>query len=375
MDDLVYLVERLHKNREVEILVLDDSEAALAHMARLLELYMFTVHLVKNARRAPAALEEHPNISLVITDYEMPGMNGVELTKTLRRKYDRDALPVIGVSAQTQRNLSVRFLKSGANDYLNKPFRREELYCRVASVLESAERIRKLRELDEMKNKFIGMAAHDLRTPINGVTGLSRLLLDGDCGPLNPEQEDFVGHIHTSADRMRGLVDNILDLSKIESGRLELNVKPADLEALVRERVRLAAPVAAKKDMAIHLDLGAVGVFAFDANLTAQVLDNLVGNAVKFSPPGKDIAVRLEKDRGRAVVRVADQGPGVRPDERDRLFHSFQKLSARPTAGEPSTGLGLAICKNIVTAHGGDIGLTPEFGPGAEFFFSLPMEG
>lgn len=236
----------------------------------------------------------------------------------------------------------------------------------------SAAEIR-LKELNELKDRFLSIAAHDLRGPLVSIRGFSEVLLDGDAGPLTGEQREFAGIIHDVSEGMLALVNDLLDISVIESGKLDLRPREASLADVVRERVRLLEVVARKKNSTIETQTGDFNrTLSFDPDRIAQVVDNLVGNAIKFSPAGSRIQVIVENGGGRATVTVRDDGPGVKPEEQARLFSAFQKLSARPTGGEQSTGLGLSIVKKIVEAHQGTVGVESEPGRGSRFFFTLP---
>lgn len=236
----------------------------------------------------------------------------------------------------------------------------------------SAAEIR-LKELNELKDRFLGIAAHDLRGPLASIRGFSEVLLDGDAGPLTGEQREFAGIIHEVSEGMLALVNDLLDISVIESGKLDLRPREASLADVVRERVRLLEVVARKKNSTIETQTGDFNrTLPFDPDRIGQVVDNLVGNAIKFSPAGSRIQVIVEDGGGCATVTVRDNGPGIKPEEQARLFDAFQKLSARPTGGEQSTGLGLSIVKKIVEAHQGTVGVESEPGGGARFFFTLP---
>ncbi|MDY0039207.1 MAG: PAS domain-containing sensor histidine kinase [Desulforhabdus sp.] len=232
----------------------------------------------------------------------------------------------------------------------------------------------RLEELNQLKNKFLGMAAHDLRSPLTAIRGFSEILLDKESGPLNEWQREGLQMIHDAGEHMLTLINDLLDVSVIESGKLELLLKPASLDKLVADRVHLNAIAAHVKNTRLHLDCRWRGKANVDYRKLAQVVDNLLSNAVKYSPPNSDILIRLEKTNGEARISVKDQGPGIAPEEKKKLFREFQKLSAQPTGGETSTGLGLSISKRIIEAHKGAIDVESEPGAGSTFFFTLPLE-
>jgi two-component system sensor histidine kinase/response regulator len=241
-------------------------------------------------------------------------------------------------------------------------------------VLKYSDAERKLIELDQLKNKFLGMAAHDLRNPLASIRGFSEILLTEAAGPLTAEQKEFLTIINTTSDEMLHIVNDLLDVSIIESGKVDLNLNLYSFRKLLEDRIRLMQITAANKQMKINVDFDDVPEFKLDTNRISQVIDNLISNAIKFSPPGSDVNVTLKRIGDTAEVAVSDKGPGISPEDRKKLFGTFQKLSARPTAGEKSTGLGLAIVKKIVNAHGGEVTVESEPGSGSVFKFIIPME-
>ncbi|MBF0318308.1 MAG: HAMP domain-containing histidine kinase [Nitrospirae bacterium] len=242
-------------------------------------------------------------------------------------------------------------------------------------VMQYSESERKLVELNDLKNKFLGIAAHDLRNPLASIRGFAELMIEGATGQVNEEQKEFLSIIHDTASRMLSLLNNLLDVSVIESGRFELRLQKASLKELVSKSVRLNKMAAEGKGISIVENLSDVPEAEFDPERITQVVDNLLSNAAKFSPAGSTVTVTLREEGGNLYMGVRDEGPGISAEDKVKLFGEFQKLSARPTGGEKSTGLGLAIVKKIIQAHGGDITVESHPGSGAEFIFSIPIGG
>lgn len=226
----------------------------------------------------------------------------------------------------------------------------------------------KLVALNKDKDRYLGIAAHDLRNPLSSMRGLSELMLET---PLEPgQQKEFLETIRGTSDEMLSLVNDLLDTSVIESGKLTLNPSEQDLVKLVQRRMRHLEPNARNKQIQLEVDARPTRT-SVDAARFSQVIDNLISNAIKFSPSGTTVRVKVESSDGHASFSVQDQGPGIPPADRALLFRSFQKLSARPTGGEKSTGLGLAIVKKIVDAHGGTIDVDDAPGGGTRFTVKL----
>ncbi len=173
---------------------------------------------------------------------------------------------------------------------------------------------------------------------------------------------------------MLTLVDNLLDVAVIESGRFDLKITEENISKLVGERIELMAKIAERKEIRLIAELQEVTDSLFDAGRMRQVVDNLLSNAIKFSPSGSVVNVTCGQAGQVLDITVADQGPGIPSEDLDRLFDSFEKLSAQPTGGEKSTGLGLSIVKSIVDAHGGEIDVDSEVGKGTTFIVRLPVE-
>lgn len=231
---------------------------------------------------------------------------------------------------------------------------------------------RKLSALNQEKDRFLGIAAHDLRNPLSSMRGLSQLMLEM---PLEPaQQREFLETIQRTSNEALALVNDLLDVSVIESGRLELRRGEHDVAELVRQRLRHQEPHARRKDIGLQFETEGALPASIDPARFSQVIDNLTSNAIKYSPPGSVVRVTLRPAGGRFELAVKDEGPGISEEDRTKLFRSFQTLSARPTGGEKATGLGLAIVKKIVDAHDGTIDVESEPGAGSRFTVSLPLQ-
>ena len=373
IETILTYIENLELNSRIGVLVVDDSKSFRASLTQMLTRLMFQVQEAPDAETALKLLDNGADVRLVIVDYEMPGMNGVELVKQIRIRFGREQLGVVGLSSSGDEMLTAKYLKSGANDFLYKPVELEEFYCRVRSTLDNLELIRRLKAANEIKNQFLGMAAHDLRSPISGINGFTQLLLDNLCGELTAEQRDIIRIINIANLQMNEMVGDLLDISAIEAGELKLHPEEADLQELVESRLKIHSIAARKKSIGFVRKFNELGPVNFDIRRIAQVVDNLLTNALKFSPVGSNVDLALYGNDDMVTFCVRDNGQGVPPEEMELLFQSFKKTRVRPTAGEASTGLGLHIVKKIVEAHGGEVRVESVFGDGASFYFSLPV--
>lgn len=237
-----------------------------------------------------------------------------------------------------------------------------------------AERNVELERLQAENSQFIGMAAHDLRNPLQVIDGYARVMANGLIGPVTPEQTMALKAVTRSGSFMIGLIDDILSLSKINAGKLELERKAVDVAELVARVAEFSRLLAEGKGITIALNAEkGLPLVQADAFRLEQVLNNLVGNAIKFSHAGTVVTLSAARDDGRGVrIAVADQGQGIPADELQRLFQPFSRTSVQSTGGESSTGLGLAISKRIVEAHEGRLEVKSEVGKGSTFSFTLP---
>ena len=320
---------------------------------------------------------------LVLLDVVMPGLNGFETCRALKEAYGDGCAPVIFITAMNESDDIVEGLNAGGVDYLPKPFHAKEVVARIRLHLQNRLLIEQqkllveqLNKADAAKNRFLGMAAHDLRNPLTSIRGLAEFLAEGKFGALTPGQLDIVNTMQAASQTMLEQVNDLLDVATIEAGGLKIHLAPHGLAGLITQSVARAGVEAVKKGTRIVIESGAADpAYEIDRSKLQQVADNLLSNAVKYSPPGSIVTVLLFTDpaHGTGGFCVQDMGPGIPEGERARLFQDFGRLSVQPTGGEKSTGLGLAICRHIVSAHHGTITGTNLPGRGCEFRVTLPV--
>lgn len=240
---------------------------------------------------------------------------------------------------------------------------------------ELAKKNAELARLNEQKNQFLGIVAHDLRNPLQVILIYSQFLLDDVSTSLNKEQTEFVKIIRSSSAFMLTLVNDFLDFSKIEAGRLELDLAPVNLIKLIEENVKRNQVLAEKKEIhIIFICEDELPEMILDESKIEQVLNNLLGNAVKFSPRNDIIKLCVRRRERNAEISVTDNGPGILTGEKEKLFNPFEKgIENKNSAGEKSAGLGLAIVKKIVEGHGGNVSVESKTGKGASFLVTLPL--
>ncbi len=240
---------------------------------------------------------------------------------------------------------------------------------------ELAKKNMELARLNDLKSQFLAMAAHDLHHPIGVIMMYGEFLLEEAAPALSPEQRDFLRVIVDSSRSMQEILNDFLDIAKIEAGRLELHKTPTDLESLIRGVMAPFQWQASRKNVRIDLAVrGSAPRVLVDPDKMEQVMNNLLSNAVKFSPEGSLVRVSLTHEAGRIVVGVSDQGPGISKDNLDRLFQPFERLGSPQGRREEGSGLGLAIVKKIVEAHGGKVWIESEQGRGSTFYVVIPVD-
>jgi signal transduction histidine kinase len=233
-----------------------------------------------------------------------------------------------------------------------------------------------LKKLNDQKNKFLGIAAHDLRNPLAIIMGYGEFLIDDLQEKLSPDQRTMLMTIRHTSEFMLQLLNELLDISRIESGNLNIAPEKTDFVALVRENTELNRVIAGKKDISIQLEIMEdIPEIMLDPLKITQVLHNLVGNAIKYSFPGTKICIRVFRSGQYLTVAVEDQGQGIAPEDLERLFKPFESIRKKGTSGEKSTGLGLAIVRNIIFGHQGKIWVESQLGKGSAFYFALPFSG
>jgi signal transduction histidine kinase len=252
---------------------------------------------------------------------------------------------------------------------------RDELEAMVRDrTRELAEANAHLRELDQLKSDFVNAVTHELRTPLTSIRGYAEFLEDEIGGPLTPDQGAFVAQIHEGSWRLQRLVDDLLDFARLEAGTFMLSPEDADLSAKAREVLASLRPQAAAKRIRLELEAPASLAIRMDAGRIAQVLINLVGNALKFTPPEAKVTVRITDGPEGVKVEICDTGEGIAPEHQARLFEKFYQVDPGLTRENGGAGLGLSISKALVEAHGGVLGLTSAVGRGSTFWFTLPRQ-
>jgi signal transduction histidine kinase len=244
-----------------------------------------------------------------------------------------------------------------------------------ANKLEEANA--QLRDLNQLKTQFLSNVSHELRTPLTSIQGSADNLLDGIVGELSPPQREYVDLIRASTHRLMPFVDDLLDLSRMENGRLVLALQSFQVGQVLEGTIKSLQPLASERQVTLHLEPAPGGLIVrADSDRLSQVVTNLVENALKFTPAGGRVTITAARADPESIrISVTDNGPGIPEAEQQRIFEKFYQVQGKPQPGRGGAGLGLSIARGIVEAHGGAIGVESKPGHGSTFWFTLPLAG
>jgi signal transduction histidine kinase len=243
-------------------------------------------------------------------------------------------------------------------------------------ALKLEEENRHIHEANRLKSEFLANMSHELRTPLNGVIGFAEILIDGKAGAVNPDQKEYLNDILTSGRHLLDLINDVLDLAKIEAGKMELDLEILSVNEVTDEVCALMKPVAARRNIVITI-VPASGPdrATLDLRKFKQILYNLLSNAIKFSCDNGSVKILLQLDAAQQLcLQVQDWGVGIKAEDMPRLFREFQQIDSGTTRQYPGTGLGLALTKKMIELHQGSIEVQSAFGKGSTFIVTIPRQ-
>ncbi len=411
-----------------KILLVEDSPTQAAVLSHIFEEAGFTVIHRKDAESG-LDVARSDSVDLVVSDLQLPAMSGFELCKTLKIGKTTYDIPVVILTSDSAPANVLLGLESGADGFITKNHCPEEILARVqrtlairaagsavqfqgrtfqlnvgatqlSNVLVSAfedgvELNRMIRQSEaalrlanrelskvnealaaanEVKDKFLRIAAHDLRSPLAVIQGFVALMTDGTLGAVNEDQIDALQRIGRSVETMLALLTDLLDVSALRAGKMAFHAEQRDVTPLFRDAIDAVTQAAKQKRIEIVTNVApSLPEIQADPLRILEVVSNLMTNAVKFTPRGGRVEIGSRALTDGVEFWVKDSGPGIQANEAHLLFQPFSKLSARPTGGEQSTGLGLSIVKEIVEWHGGTVVAESPPGAGATFRVTLPL--
>jgi two-component system sensor histidine kinase/response regulator len=354
------------------LLVVDDQEANIQVIGAALGQLGFEILPATGGAQAFQRLAiRRPD--LILLDLLMPEMDGFEVCRRIRENPDWTEIPVIFLSSADDKGLIVRALESGGVDYITKPFNHAELVTRVRTHLALKRARDELKQLAEDRDELLGILTHDLKNHLGGMDMSAQLLRDRTEAMADPKLRLMAENISHSSSQMLAFVKEFLANASADHG-LNLQTQPISLSDAAARTVQQHQEAAKRKQLVFKVVLPPNGTLVqADGAALNQVLGNLVSNAIKFSPPGKQIGLTVCPPSARFVeCQVQDEGPGFSEKDKNHMFRRYGRLSARPTGGEPSTGLGLSIVKKLVLAMHGELACESAPGKGATLTFRLP---
>ena len=371
------------------ILVVDDEKEVRTLLFRALtQMGGFRVALAESAEEALQKIEKE-DFDLVLTDVRLPGMDGLQLVSEIVRS--RPAIMTIVLTGHATIDSALEAMKRGASDYLRKPVDLEEMVIRLRKALEERSRFVKLKEvadnleksnqelrrLDENKSEFISLASHELRTPLTIIKSQVQTVLEGKLGRINKSQIEFLSTVASNIDRLIRLVKDLLDLSKIQTGKIEMRCEELDVIDLIHYILGLFKAEADKKSIRLRSEVPkGIGCIYADREKVERILINLIGNSLKFTPESGEVSVSAKvsgEPGNHIVIGVGDSGIGIPELELEKIFEKFHQVEGGSSDSAEGAGLGLAITKGLVEAHHGRIWAESEVGKGSVFRFTLPM--
>jgi two-component system sensor histidine kinase/response regulator len=372
------------------ILVADDVPANVELLCDQLATLGYRVATATDGPSAvDAAVSTKPD--LCILDVSMPAgslgvddrSTGFEVCRRIKRDPRTARIPVIFVTALNDTTDRVKAIEAGGDDFLTKPHNRQILGARLRSLLRLKfatdaleESYRKLRELEKVRDDLMKMIVHDLKSPLTSVLAALEMVLDGDFGAVSEAQRRALGDAEAKAEDLLALIEDLLEVARIEETSIQLDVQPIAPAALLTEVVHEWDMRLAQEEAVATMDVADdAPVFHADKGLIKRVFSNLIQNALTHSPRNVRIRVGARHDAATdgVLFTVADNGPGIPKEYHEIIFRKFEQAKTPSAPRVRSSGLGLAFCKLAVEAHGGRIWVQSEEGKGSQFHFTLPV--
>ena len=416
-----------------KILIAEDSPTQALKLQMILEEKDYDVLVGTNGKEALALIDESNLPDLIISDIIMPEMDGYEFCSQVKQNSKTKDIPFILLTQLSKPDDVIKGLQAGADNFISKPYSNEFIFDRITDILLNREirkrspnldieleiyfggqkyklnsnrlqildlllstyynainknqeledkndelkRLHKklkisnvqLQKLNDEKNQWLGIAAHDLRSPLATVTSFLYILEEN----ATEEQKEIFPLVNMMLEYMLKLISEVLDYSKIEAGKLDLKKEIFNIIPAMEESIMLNNILGAKKNIKVHLENSEQNINVnADKNKLQQIMDNLLSNAFKYSEHNTNVFVNIEVTENEVQIKITDQGKGIPAKELGKLFKPFATTSVKSTDGEKSTGLGLVSVKKIVETHGGKIWVESEVGVGSQFIFTLP---
>ena len=366
---------------EYKILIVDDVMSNVLLLKVLLTNEKFAIATASNGRQALEQVEKE-NPDLVLLDVMMPYMSGFEVAQHLKSNPNTADIPIIFLTALNSTADIVKGFQVGANDFISKPFNKEELIIRVTHQISlvAAKRLilSKTEELQRTiagRDKLYSVIAHDLRSPMGSIKMvLNMLILNLPSEKIGAEMYELLTMANQTTEDVFSLLDNLLKWTKSQIGKLNVVYQDVDLVEVTDGVIEIFSMVASLKKIRIREMKPEKMMVNADIDMLKTVVRNLLSNAIKFSKENSEVLVKMEEVDGMAVVSVQDYGCGISEEGQKKLLHTDTHFSTFGTNNEEGSGLGLLLCKDFVVKNGGKLWFTSKEGEGSIFSFSIPVK-
>jgi signal transduction histidine kinase len=357
------------------VLIVDDDSYVCATMEALLKneghKLIFATDGMEGQNKAR---EERPDV--ILLDVMMPELDGYEVCRRLKADPVTAPIPVLLVTALTERKERLKGIEAGANDYLTKPIDAQDLRLRVRNAIytrklydQLQQSFEQLKDLEHLRDNLTHMIVHDMRSSLGSVLGFTQMLKNAAHAKLNEKENSYLSKVERNTNLLMDMVVSLLDISRLEAGQMPLRLNPCNIYELARAAIQPFEALVGSRKLTVHCPDQALTVVC-DIDLMRRVIANLAGNAIKYTEDNGLIDLKFCAENGRIKVMVTDNGPGIPKELHAKIFEKFGQ--ARAEQRSLGAGLGLTFCKLAVEAHQGEIGLESDAGIGSTFWFALP---
>jgi signal transduction histidine kinase len=354
-----------------KILIVDDVTKNIQILASFLKEAGYEINFALNGLSAIEHIN-HEHFNLILLDIMMPEMDGFEVCRILKLNPVTREIPIIFITAKTDEESIKRGFKTGGMDYITKPFNKSELLARVKTHLLISRQKKSLEELVNTKDKFFSIIAHDLKSPISQLSGLSDVLIS--LVKTDSEIKKIATMIRNSAQAGNTLLNNLMEWARSQTGRITFNPEVFDLKILTDEIIDLNQSISAEKNISLTNNIPSGTTAYGDKNMLRTVIRNIVSNGIKFTPKNGKIEVSTTQNGKYTQVHIRDNGIGMKKEDVDKLFKIGVNLNTIGESKEKGTGLGLILCKEFIDHHNGKIWAVSQINTGTEFIFAIPRQ-
>ena len=350
------------------ILIVDDNPHNLKVLGNTLTEQGYRMRFAKSGLQALEIIKKKKP-DLILLDIMMPEMDGFEVCRVIKQDTNMAGIPIIFLSAKTEKDDVIDGLELGAVDYISKPFHQKELLMRVKTHIRLKTIEEELKNALNTKDKFFSIIAHDLGNLFSGIVGLLNILVVRKNDPK--KLATYLPLMQQSAEMGYNLLINLLEWSRIQTGKIKHHPNTLDVKSIVDMNVKLLENQAQQKNIKIISDIDNITVFA-DTQMFDTVIRNLLSNAIKFTPKNGFVEISYRQLETDVEISIQDTGVGISSENIDKLFKIDESYTTKGTDNESGTGLGLTLCKEFVDKNGGCINVESELDKGSRFFIHLP---